>query len=138
MTHDELLQFVKDSNPRKDWKEISTNLTSEVFLKEDPRLRFNVKYTGEGIQNDNYQDYWANKHPDSRAIGFWYSLYYDGNLIEKFILVSIDGGKANLPPPEWQTGKINKMEYKVAQIHDTSGMLDEYIQRSKLEVDEST
>ena len=138
MTHDELLHFVKDSNPKEDWKGISNNWISEVFLKEDPRLRFRAKYTEEGIQNENYQDDWANKHPDPKATGYWYDLYYDGNIIDRFILVSIDGGRANLPPPDWQTGKIHKMEYKVAQINDVLGMLDQYIERSNLEVDENT
>jgi hypothetical protein len=107
-------------------------------LREDPRLRFRAKYIDEGIQNDDFKDEWANRHPDPKAVGYWYDLYYDGNLIDRFILVAVDGARANIPPTNWQTGKIHMMEYKVAQIHDTLGTLDEYILRSKLEVDRAT
>lgn len=139
MTHDELLCFVKESDPKDDWKGISpNNWLSEVFLQEDPRLRFRAKYLDEGIQNDNYCDEWANRYPDPKAVGYWYDLYYDGNLIDRFILVSVDGGRANLPAPDWQTGKIHQMEYKVALINDVLGTVDEYILRSKLEVDGNT
>jgi hypothetical protein len=55
-----------------------------------------------------------------------------------FALVSVDGGRASIPPPDWQTGKISMMDYKVAQIHDTLRSLDEYIRRSRLEVDTGT
>jgi hypothetical protein len=138
MTHDELLAFVKSSHPKNDWKGVSKTWMSEVFLKEDPRLRFRAKHIEDGIQNEDYKDEWANRHPDPHAAGYWYDLYYDGNLIERFILVSVDGGRANLSPPNWQTGKIDMMGYKVAQIHDLLGMLDEYIKRSGLDVDKNT
>ena len=138
MTHDELLYFVKHSNPKADWKGISNNWISEVFLREDTRLRFRAKFMDDGIQNDDFQDKWANCHPDPKATGYWYDLYYDGNLIDRFILVAVDGARASVPPPNWQTGKIHMMEYKVAQIHDIIGKLDEYILRSKLEVDRNT
>ncbi len=138
MTHDELLKFVKDSNPRSDWKGIGSDWVSEVFLLEDPRLRFRAKYIDEGVQNDDYQDEWANRHPDPKATGYWYDLFYDGNLIERFILVAVDGGRSKLPPPNWRTGKIEVMNYRVAQINDVLGSVDEYIARSGLQVDEST
>jgi hypothetical protein len=138
MTHDELLQFVKYSDPKKDWKGISKNWVSEVFLKEDPRLRFRAKFTEEGIQNDDYKDEWANDHFHQKAVGYWYDLFYDGNLIDRFILVAVDEARASLPPPYGKTEKIHMMEYKVAQIHDTLGTLDEYIVLSGLEVDDNT
>lgn len=137
MTHDELLQFVKESSP-EEWKGVSNNWVSEVFLKEDPRLRFRAKYFDEGIQNDDFQEEWANSHPDPRAVGYWHDLYYDGNLIDRFILVSVDGGRAFLPPPDLETGKIKMMNYKVAQFHDVLNSLDQYIRRSGLEVESTS
>lgn len=137
MTHAELLALVKNSDPKNDWEGVSTAWTSEVFLKEDPGLRFRVEYMDNGIQNADYKDEWANRHPHPVAVGYWHDLYYDGNLIERFILVSVDGGRANLPPPNWQTGRINMLSYKVAQIHDLLGTLDDYIKRSGLDVDKN-
>jgi len=140
MTDDELLRFVKCSDPRIDWKGITRGRgwVSEVFLREDRRLRFRAKFIDDGIQNDDYQDEWANRHPHSKAVGYWHELYYDGNLVGRFILVAVDGGRATLPPPDWKTGKIHMLEYRIAQIHDTLGTLDEYITRSGLAVDEDT
>ena len=138
MTHDELLDFVKSSDPKMHWKGITRSWISEVFLKEDPRLRFRAKFTEDGIQNEDFKDKWANRHPDPHATGYWYDLYYDGNLIERFLLVSVDGGRATLPAPDWQTGKVTSMNYRVAQIHDTLGTLDEYIRRSGLDIDAGT
>lgn len=138
MTHDELLEFVKHSDADNDWKGISNNWVSEVFLREDPRLRFRAKYTDEGIQNDDYKDDWANKHPHPKATGYWYDLYYDGNLIDRFILVAVDGARASLPSPDWQSGKVHMMDYKVAKINDTLKTVDQYLARSGLEVDENT
>lgn len=138
MSHDELLKVVLDSDHRADWRGLCVNnWISEVYFRRDPRFRFRTKYLDDGIQNDNYQDDWANRHPDPTATGYWYDLAYDGNLIERFILVSIDGGRANVPPPDWQTRKIKQLHYKVAQIHDTMGTLDEYIRRSGLTVEET-
>jgi hypothetical protein len=135
MTHEELLDFVRASNPSADWKGINRSWVSEVFLREDPRLRFRAKFTEDGVQNDDFKEKWANCHPDPRATGYWYDLYYDGNLIERFLLVSVDGGRATLPAPDWQGGKVNAMNYRVAQIHDSLGTLDQYIQRSGLEIE---
>ena len=135
MSHEELLNFIKDSDEKNDWQGISKDWVSEIFLKEDPRLRFYCKCSDEGIQNENFKEEWANKHADPNATGYWYDLYYDGNLIERFILVSVDGGRARLPVPNWETKKVSQLDYKVAQIHDILKSLEQYMLRSKLEVD---
>lgn len=138
MSHDEILNFVQLSDPDNDWGRIGSDLVGETFLLEDPRLRFCNKHADEGIQNENFKQKWANTYPDKQAVGYWYDLYYDGSLINRFILVAVDGGRASLPPPDFQTGKITKLEYKVAQIHDILRSLDQYIVQSRLEVDDGT
>ena len=74
----------------------------------------------------------------TKATGYWYDLYYDGNLIDRFILVAVDGARASLPSPDWQSGKVHMMDYKVAKINDTLKTVDQYLARSGLEVDENT
>ena len=134
MTFEELLNFVPTTDPKLDWRGITKNWSSEYFLKEDPRLRFRAKFLDDGIQNENFVDKWANCHPDKKAIGYWYELHYDGAFIDRKILVSVDGGRASIPPPKPGTSVVSKNDYHFAKIHDTLETLDEYIQRSGLEV----
>jgi hypothetical protein len=137
MTFEEILEFVPKTDSERDWHGITTDWISEYFLKEDPRLRYRSKYIDEGVQNDDFIEPWANNHPNPKATGYWCNLFYDGAFLDRIILVSIDGGKATIPPPDIETGKISKHSYHVAKIHDSTNTLDSYIQRSKLEVSDS-
>lgn len=137
MTFDEILQFIPTTDAKADWSGISKVWSSERFLKEDPRLRFRARFDDEGIQNDDFKDSWANCHPNSHATGYWYDLYYDGAFIDRVILVAVDDGRALLPPPDFKTGKIKVYNYRIAQIHDVTNTLDDYIKRSKLQVEDS-
>lgn len=137
MTFEEILDFIPTTNAKNDWKGISKDWSSEMFLKEDPRLRFRAKFIDDGVQNENFIEQWANCHPDSSATGYWYELYYDGAFLDRIILVAVDGARASLPPPDFKSKKIKLYNYRVAQIHDTLDNLDEYIERSKLEVEHS-
>lgn len=135
MSYQEILDFIVNTDSRNDWRGVSTNMASEYFLKEDPRLRFRSKHTDDGIQNSDFKETWANCYPDPRAAGYWYDLFYDGAFISRFILVSVDGARATLPTPDWSTGKVSRLHYKVADIFDCIGNLDEYMRRSKLELE---
>lgn len=137
MTYQEILEFILTTNAKEDWHGTSTTIASEHYLKEDPRLRFKAKHTDEGVQNDNFIEPWANNHLDRHATGYWHELYYDGDFIERFILVAIDGARAMLPPPDINTKKIEPLNYRVAEIFDLLNTLDDYIHRSKLELSES-
>ncbi len=132
MTFDELVNFIPTTDYKNDWHGISLDWTSERFLKEDPRLRIRAKYTDDGIQNEDFKDSWANNHPDSKAVGYWYDIFYDGAFIDRVLLVSVDGGRAVIPPPKFKTGNIERYEYSIAKIHDTLNSVDEYIERSGL------
>ena len=134
MTFEELISFVPTTDPRNDWHGITKNWSSEYFLKEDPRLRYRAKLIDDGVQNENFVEEWANRHPDSKATGYWYDLIYDGAFIDRNILVSVDGGRASIPPPRAGTSVISRTDYHFAMVHDTLGTLDEYIGRSGLEV----
>ena len=137
MTFDDILDFIKTTHPTKDWKKVSKVWSSDVFLKEDPRLRFRAKFIDDGIQRENFVAEWANKFPDKSATGYWHDLYFDGNLIDRFILVSVDGARASLPIPDLKTQKVNLLNYRVAQIHDDSHSLDTYLNETGLIVEKS-
>ena len=135
MSFTEIMEFIPTTDPVNDWHGVSMQWASERFLIEDPRLRFRSSIDDVDIQCDDFIEEWANRHPDPKARGYFYNLTYDGALIQRFILVSVDGARADIPPPNWETNKITKLDYAVAKIHDSLGMLDEYIQRSGLSVE---
>ena len=134
MDYDELLEFIKTTDAKTDWKFVKTNWAEEAFLKEDPRLRIRVRWDDEGMHVKDFKEPWANKHPDPTANSYWYDLSYDGALIERFILVSIDGARAELPLPIRNTLEVEPLSYKVAEIFDELNTLEEYMQRSGLSV----
>ncbi len=134
MTFEDILSFIPITDYKNDWHGISREWASEWFLKEDPRLRVRAKFTDDGVQNDDFKEPWANCHPNSRATGYWYELYYDGAFIDRILLVSVDGGRAVIPPPSLRTGKIERYEYSIAKINDVLNTVDEYIERSGLEL----
>ena len=122
------------NNSKTDWKWVQTNWAEEAFLKEDPRLRIRVRWDDEGVHVKGFVEPWANKHPDPTANSYWYDLTYDGALIERFILVSVDGARAELPLPDRNTLQVEPLIYKVAQIFDGLNTLEEYMRRSGLSV----
>jgi len=133
MSYDELLMLL-DEEPPEAWKAIHTDWAAEAFLIEDPRLRFRMRQDDSGIHCDNFQESWATKHPDPHARSYWYEYIYDGNLIERFIMVDVDGHRATLPLPEINSTNVPDRRYRVAQIFDRQGELDEYMKRSGLSV----
>lgn len=132
MSFDEILEVILESDPKTDWKVIENNWAEEAFLKEDPRLRIRCRYDDEGTHNKNFQEPWANKHPDNHATSYWYNLTYDGSLIERYILVSVDGSRAILPLPDLSTLKVEPLPYKIAEIFDMLDSLEQYMRRSGL------
>ena len=134
MSFDEILEFIKTTDAKSDWKFFKTNWAEEAFLKEDPRLRIRVRWDEEGVHNSDFKEPWANMHPDPKATSYWYDLSNDGALIERFILVSVDGARAELPLPYANTLEVGPLIFKVAQIFDELNTLDEYMVRSGLTV----
>ena len=134
MDYEEILSFIKTTNAKQDWKFVKTNWAEEAFLKEDPRLRIRVRWDDERVHVKDFKEPWANKYPDPTASSYWYDLSYDGALIERFILVSVDGARAELPLPDRNTLKVETLIYKVAEVFDELNTLEEYMNRSGLSV----
>jgi hypothetical protein len=134
-------QVILYSDPINDWEHQSINDKTIARYKRDVNLRFEINYTGDGIQQKDFQEEWANSHPDPKARGYWCDLYYNQSLIERFVLVSVDGGRAMLPIPKeggigyWD--QVLLLDYKVAEIHDALGTLSQYMARSKLTISDS-
>ena len=142
-TRENIETVILQSDPANDWNHESDAVHSIASYKKDLNLRFEIRYMDEGIQCKDFKEPWANCHPHPSATGYWCNLYYGSTLVEKFILVAVDGARAMLPIPkkgssEARPDKVLPLNYKVAQVHDTLGTLDEYMARSGLSIyDES-
>jgi hypothetical protein len=138
-TRENVEKVIMGSNPSTDWNRESNAVHSIASYKKDLNLRFEIKYTDDGIQNNDFKEPWANRHPDPSATGYWCDLYYSSTLVERFVLVAVDGGRAMLPLPKVgpqgvRPNEVLPFEHKIAQIHDTIGTLESYMKRSGLSV----
>ena len=94
MSYQELLDFVEASAAKRDWISIAAGQTEELFCARETRLRI-VHHIGEqGIQNENFQEPWAQNFPDSHARGLWYDIEFDGGCIRRILVVAVDGFRA--------------------------------------------
>jgi len=134
MSYDEILNFITASDAKLDWKWIKTNWAQEAFLKEDPRLRIRVRSDDAGIHIKDFDDPWVTTLTETAATSYWFDLSYDSALIDRFTLVFIDEGKAELPIPDPATLEVDPLNYKVAQIFDEHNTLEEYMARAGLSV----
>lgn len=128
---------IRDSDPQEEWEKVSTEISSIAVSKRDVNLRLVMNYLDEGKWCDDFQEEWANRHPDSHATGYWCDTFYGATHVARNILVSVDGGRAMLPLPRQRgiDGKITEVlpfDHRIAQIFDSLGSLDEYMARSRL------
>ena len=94
------------------------------------------------VRWDSYDEHkpfhedWATNHPDRNACCVNYYLYYGESLIKRFELVYVDGYRALLPMPNYETKHISRTDYQFSRLVNSSiKMLNEYIARSRLVVD---
>lgn len=87
-------------------------------------------------EHEPFREEWATNHPDSDARSVNYYLFYGETLIKKFELVYVDGYRALLPMPNYETKHISRTDYQFSRLVNSSvKMLNEYIARSRLVVD---
>lgn len=135
MAYDKILSFIQETNAKSDWKRITTDWAEEAFLKEDPRLRIRVRWDDEGVHVRGFQAPWATKYPDPTANSYWYNLTYDGALIDRFILVSVGGARAERPLPNINTLDVKPLIYRIAQIFNNDHIIfEEHMRGSGLSV----
>lgn len=132
MLYSEIVRLITDSNVSNDWAGVSNGSLSIRYLLNDVNIRIECSHEGQDIQNENFQEPWANKHPNPRAVGYFYNLYYSSTLLRRIILVSVDGGRSNLPIPRANTSLVDPFDYKIAEIFDITNSLQQYMQRSGL------
>ena len=131
MSYEEIMDFIRDSDPRADWRSISMTNKDEVFCLRDTKLRI-VHHTGSsGLQNEDFREAWANKFPDPKATGFWYDIEYDNGCLQRMLLVAVDGYRAYLPCPQIKDMMISKLQDKVGRIvADNESRYSDYLNRA--------
>jgi hypothetical protein len=139
-SRDRIIDVILKSDPRTDWHSNTHGSRTVTSYTGDANLRFEINCTRAGTQADDFQEPWANCHPDSRATGYWCQLFYGASVIGQWVLVSVDGGPAMLPlpalgPDRQHPGPVPMLDYRIAEIHDSLGTLKEYMQRSGLVVE---
>lgn len=129
------------SDSKKDWNLSESSSEIAAVYLPDTKLRLVIPTKEDELQQKDFKEPWANCHPDSRATGYYCHICYSSSKVWYQILVDVDGGRAMLPmPPLSETGgciPIPKLAYKIAKIMDLTGRLDEYMQRSKLSVEQN-
>lgn len=128
---------IRNCDPQEEWEKVSTDTSSNAVNKRDVNLRLVMNMLDDGIQCNDFREEWANRHPDPHATGYWCDIYYGATHVARNILVSVDGGRALLPLPRQRgiDGRINEVlpfDYRIAQVFDSLGSLDEYMLRSRL------
>ncbi|MBD8725792.1 hypothetical protein IFT43_20720 [Oxalobacteraceae sp. CFBP 13708] len=113
------------SAPATEWIHVDGH-AQVAFFKDDVNLRIVSTLDGEDVQAQDFREPWANGFADPSASGYYYNLYYGASLLHKFILVTVDGGRARLPLPDTATMEVTQAEWKVAEIFDTLGTLSRY------------
>jgi hypothetical protein len=132
-------QCILTSDPQSCWERVSTEQSSVAVHKDDVNLRLVINHQEEGKQCEDFQEEWANRHPDPHATGYWCDTFYASTHVSRNILVSVDGGRAMLPIPrqmgiEGKRSEVLPFDYRVAQIFDSIGTLDDYMYRSGLRI----
>jgi hypothetical protein len=129
MPYQEILKLVISSNA-SDWKHIAYKGNAEYFLMADPRLRF--------IKGEPHQHMlgveWTGTHPDSSpSESIYYDLFYCCCVIERSIIMCVDGGKGCVPlPDDPQKREVSSFAHRLAQIIDHTGTADNYMERCQL------
>ena len=133
-SYDEIIQAIENSDPQYDWGKGEGGSKQVSFLKSNVNLRF--EHEDEDIHKKDFKEPWANKHPDNHATSYWYELYYNSTLIKRFILVSVDGGRAILPPPRSRDDlSVSRLNFIIAKICGFPDTVDDYMERSGLSVE---
>lgn len=100
-----------------------------------PEHKITIKWDSYEEQKPFYEE-WAISYPDKNAHSVNYYIYYNESLIKTFELVYVDGHRALLPMPNYNSKHISRIDYLFScLLNNNKDILNEYIASSKLIVD---
>jgi hypothetical protein len=93
-SRDRIIDVILKSGPRTDWHSNTRGSRTVTSYTGDANLRFEINCTRAGTQADDFQEPWANCHPDSRATGYWCQLFYGTSVIGQWVLALISSPRS--------------------------------------------
>ena len=133
-----ILRIIESSRPNLDWKTTYIGSMTVSIFRKDTNLRIEQIHQETGVHTEDFREAWANGFPDPKATAYYYDIYYGSSLIDQIVLISVDGGRANLPLPQSIVDlRVSKLHYQIAKIFDSPDILDKYMDKAKLSVDEN-
>jgi len=134
-TRQEIERIILDSETPMDWTRLAHGTATTITYASDVNIRFEMDFEGKGVQARPFEERWARGFPDKAASGYFCDLYYGSTLLERFVLVSVDGGRALLPLPRSAIDlSITRLQYKIGKVHDYDQSLDTYLNLAKIQV----
>jgi hypothetical protein len=132
MQHGNIIRAVLGSHPEHDWLSATRRGITTYYHQQDTDLRLEVGYDDDDVHTRDFIEPWANGFPNPKATSYYAYLYYGATLIEDFIVVYVDGGRLALPLPQNGTNDVPQLRYRIAQIIDGGGALDQYMKQAGL------
>jgi len=134
--HQIILTKLEQSNPKTDWKLVDyqyDGCSQMAYCIHDVDFRLICRSINKDSSFFHYKAGWSklSDHRISERIPV--DLFYKSTLIENFTLVLVDSAQAVLPIPLSDDDlRVRLSNYRIAQIFDEMGNLDEYMQRAGL------
>lgn len=129
-----IFEWIIQSDPQDCWNRMEHKHADRAVFKEDVNLRIESDYESDVIVED-FKEEWANKHADPSATSKSYNVYYGGTLVTYVVLVAVDGGRALLPIPDFDTKAPTLLAFRIAEIINYK-RLHEYMGRAGLKFPE--
>lgn len=134
MTYEEFIEMIYNSHV-DDW--IYDDDEGIFVLKRDIRISIlSDRSSSTFDEQDDFNEEWAQNFPDRNAKRKIYKLRFNGEFIEVFYAVSVDGHRSYIPYPKLDGMTITSFQYKIGQIINSihGYSFDEYIQRARITV----
>lgn len=131
MTYDEFIEAIVSSEP-EDW--IYDDAKSVYIFKPDISISIvgkEVDYEESGL----FKEDWATHFPDKTARRKEFELCYNGNEIETFYAVYVDGMRVAIPYPELEGMTITSKQYNIGRIVNIPNEgygFDNYLRRANI------
>jgi hypothetical protein len=134
MNYHDILAKVIDSDGKSDWITATRGDRMVHFNIADVDLRVEYSLDASFTHEEAFVAPWANCFSETESSSYYVNLVYRSTMLQEFVLVFVDDADVGLPLPDAGTMQIAQLHYRVAQIVNRGGALDDYIARAGLTV----